>query len=101
MPFRLRPWPHRDTRQLWPASEQWWAAPGQGPRYFSPFPPGLYHYIKVWYKGAVRVSIPQSHLELTVKSEVYDSWPKLTLTSNMDVVIVTIRFFKFHDKQEV
>lgn len=39
-------------------------------------------------------SIPQNHLELTVKSELYVFWPKLTVTS-MDSVILIIRVLKF------
>lgn len=44
-------------------------------------------------RRAFGCSIPQNHLELTVKSELYVFWPKLTLTS-MDIVTLIIRVLK-------
>lgn len=58
---------------------------------------GLMSLIK--YSRASGSSIPQNHLELTVKSELDVFWPKSSLISNMDIVILIIRFFKFHDKR--
>lgn len=55
--------------------------PQAGVPHSSSFPPGLYNYTKVLYKRGVRIPIPQSHLELTVWSELYDFQPKLTLLS--------------------
>lgn len=73
-----------NTHQLWPASGQQWAGPRPG--LHSPFLPGVAFMITMKLKRAFGGSIPQNHLELTVKSELYNFWPKLTLTSNMDIV---------------
>ena len=81
---------HRHILQLWSASEQWWASPRH--RLHILFTPShLVFKAIIKYKRVFGGSIPQSHLELTVKPEVYDFWPQLILTS-------TTRYCGLQDK---
>lgn len=95
--FSLRLWPHRNGHQPRLASEHRWTGPRPGRHVLSvPCHPRLPNIIK--YRRAIGGLTPWSQLELIVKSELSDCWPKLTPASNMDIIMLTIRFLKFHDE---